>query len=102
MCHLLDPRAVTVTPMTTVGVAFRDTLVLYLTPIGWAPKARKRGVVHTVYQTVCGWPTVSVMERWTEIWLPETMILQLPDLMAEKGIPLYLLVSNMTGTPTLP
>ena len=29
-----------------------------------------------------------LMVRWTAIWLPATMIFQLPVLMAEKGMPL--------------
>jgi len=50
---------------------------------------KDRVEVRTVCHTVCGAPTVRVTVRWTEICDPATMILHVPDLMSEKGMPLY-------------
>jgi hypothetical protein len=74
-------------PTTTVGVAL----------VSQHSGLRKGGVIHTVTHVVCGTPTVSVMVRWEDIWLPDRTICQRPDVMAEKGMPLEERVSNDVG-----
>lgn len=57
----VEALAVVVTPTTTVGVA--------------------------VTQVVSGVPTVTEKVRCDETWVPDRIIFQFPDFMAEKGMP---------------
>lgn len=42
----------------------------------------------TVTQVVSGVPTVTEKVRCDETWVPDRIIFQFPDFMAEKGMPL--------------
>ena len=48
--------------------------------------------------TVAGDPTFKVMVLCTAIWLPDRIIFQVPDFMAEKGIPLMVIGQPLRST----